>query len=157
MKHTRSEIEAELLRLAEENDGVLKPEAVVGAARHPDSPLHSQFTWDDSQAAEQYRLWQARQLIRVVVQLIPSAHGEVSERVFVSLHMDREQAGGGYRKLIAVMSNEQMRRALLEEALEEMERFQEKYARLKELAGVLAEMKKARTRARAKKPVAQMA
>jgi hypothetical protein len=39
---------------------------VVEAARDPNSPLHSAFTWDDAEAAEQYRLAQARVLLRRV-------------------------------------------------------------------------------------------
>jgi hypothetical protein len=41
-------------------------EAVVDAARDPTSPLHSYFEWNDTVAAEQYRLHQARSLIRAV-------------------------------------------------------------------------------------------
>lgn len=44
-------------------DGVLTPRAVVKDAKNPKSPLHSEFEWDDSAAAERYRLAQARDLI----------------------------------------------------------------------------------------------
>lgn len=47
-------------------DGVLTPSAVVDAARNPNSSMHAQFEWDDSEAAEAYRLQQARALIRRV-------------------------------------------------------------------------------------------
>jgi len=46
--------------------GVLYPADVVEAARNPNSAMHSQFEWDDSEAAEAYRLQQARALIRRV-------------------------------------------------------------------------------------------
>ena len=50
--------------------GALTPEAVVGAASDPAHPLHSQFNWDDVEAAEAWRRQQARILIarvRIVV------------------------------------------------------------------------------------------
>lgn len=49
-----------------ETDGRLVPEAVVEAAASPTSPLHRYFTWDDTEAAHEYRKQQARKLIRVV-------------------------------------------------------------------------------------------
>lgn len=46
-----------------EQDGRIRPGWVVEAARPDDSPLHGQFTWDDTVAAEAYRLAQAGRLI----------------------------------------------------------------------------------------------
>jgi hypothetical protein len=50
-----------------ERDGRLTPDDVVADAVNPDSPLHGEFEWDDSEAANRYRIVQARQLIRSVV------------------------------------------------------------------------------------------
>lgn len=47
-------------------DGLLRPEVVVAKASVEESPLHSFFLWDDSEAAHRFRLSQARQLIRTV-------------------------------------------------------------------------------------------
>ena len=46
--------------------GVLSPANVIEAARDPNSAMHGQFEWDDSEAAQAYRLQQARALIRRV-------------------------------------------------------------------------------------------
>ena len=51
-----------LIALAELHQGRITPEMVVDAARDPNSPLHSAFTWDDAQAAHEHRLAQARVL-----------------------------------------------------------------------------------------------
>lgn len=48
------EIARRLLEM--ENDGRLTPAEVLEEARNPESPLHDQFTWDDTEAAEKYRL-----------------------------------------------------------------------------------------------------
>ncbi|MEE4236521.1 MAG: hypothetical protein V2I51_07335 [Anderseniella sp.] len=55
---------AELNRLAKAGGGRITPSAIVEAARDEDSALHAYFEWDDSTAAEQYRLMQARELLR---------------------------------------------------------------------------------------------
>jgi hypothetical protein len=61
---TREEIVEALERIAKDDeDGGIAPEAVVEAARDVDSPLHDRFDWDDSSAAHQFRLEQARKLI----------------------------------------------------------------------------------------------
>ncbi len=65
----------ELERIAKDDeDGLVRPEAVVEAARDEESPLHRFFEWDNDEAAEQYRLYQARKLIvRVTVKVAASA------------------------------------------------------------------------------------
>ena len=125
----------ELNRLAAENGGVLKPERVVASASANESPLHKYFEWDDTKAAAEHRIQQARELIRVVVQYQGPPSESVLTRVFVSLTTDRRD--GGYRVMTDVMSDEVMRARLLRDALEEMRRFETKYAKLKELARVI--------------------
>ena len=132
-----------LRSIAAKNDWLLKPEDVVEAARPANSPLHTRFTWDDSDAAHQYRLEQARKLIRTTIQYIEVDGKDSSFRVFCSLTPDRENQGGGYRETTAVLSNRQWRNQLLNDAHAEMERFEQKYARLKELSGVIKEIRKA--------------
>lgn len=128
----------ELNRLAKSSGGLLQPEMVVEAARPESSPLHSRFEWDDTKAGHEYRIWQARQLIRVTVAIIGGEDQE-PERVWVSLKSDR-YGNKGYRKLVTVLSDEDMRQQLLEDAIEDMQTFREKYNRLKELAGVFEAM-----------------
>lgn len=134
---------SELRSIAAKNDGLLKPEDVVKAARPVDSPLHTRFTWDDSEAANQYRLEQARKLIRTTIQFIEVDGQDQSFRVFCSLTPDRENDGGGYRETVTVLSDRRYRNQLLADAQDEMKRFELKYARLKELSGVIKEIRKA--------------
>jgi hypothetical protein len=49
-----------------EKRGRLTPRDLVDAARDPSSPLHSEFEWDDGKAADDWRIEQARRLIRSV-------------------------------------------------------------------------------------------
>lgn len=58
----------ENIRLA--NEGKLRPADVVETSRPEEAALHPCFTWDDAIAAEQHRLWEARELIREVTVII---------------------------------------------------------------------------------------
>lgn len=105
-------IERKLLTgIAKKNGGVLTIDSVLDEARDESSPLHKHFEWDDSVAAEAHRRYQARVLIqRCRITLIKDEPVEI--RAFVSLQSDRE-TGGGYRLTTTVMSNDNMREALL--------------------------------------------
>jgi hypothetical protein len=135
-----SKVVAELKRIAQENGGVLQPETVVDEARPVSSPLHSRFEWDNTIAGQQYRIWQARQLIRVVVEVL--AGTDDATNVFVSLSTDREKESGGYRVMAHVLTDAQMRKQMLDDALAELRTFQEKYRRLKELVDVFAAIRR---------------
>ena len=132
---TKDRIEQELNEIMEEHDGVLHPAHVVAFAKDPQTALHSRFEWDDTAAAEQYRLVQARQLIRVYVEVAEDSVTEI--RAFVSLPSDRE-TGGGYRKTTTVMSDAERRAELIRTALRELATFKRKYAALQEFSKVFA-------------------
>lgn len=139
----KKDIISELSRIAAKSGGILKPELVIEEARRPSSPLHGRFTWADTEAAHLWRLEEARRLIRVTVQMIPNGSDE-PERIWVSLKQDQNKEGGGYRTLVSVLSDADLRKQLLNEALEDMKYFEEKYSHLKELAEVFASIKKLR-------------
>jgi hypothetical protein len=113
--------------LALERNGLIKPKAAVEwARRHPRSELYAALEWDDSVAAEQYRIQQVRSLIAIFIE---PTH---QTRQFVSLSIDRVE-GGGYRRIESVMNTPTLRQTLLEDALHEFSRAKEKYAMLEEL------------------------
>ncbi len=131
--------------LALKRRGTITPERVVEAARDPKSPLHSRFCWDDTEAAHQWRLQQARQLIRVCVSVLPGT--TVNERVFVSLARDAYKEGGGYRVTAEVLSDAELREEMLAEALKELDIFKQKYSRLSELSEIFSAIVKLKKRA----------
>lgn len=57
----------ELERIRNASGGKLATQEVVRWAAEPDSPLHACFTWDNEKAAQEFRLEEARSLIRSVV------------------------------------------------------------------------------------------
>lgn len=60
------EVKNRIDALADKNGGKITADEVLEDARNPSSPLHEQFEWDDSVAAELHRKEQARRLIRSV-------------------------------------------------------------------------------------------
>jgi len=66
-----------------ENDGRLTPDHVVFCAADKSSPLHDCFEWDDSVAGHQYRISQARDLIRRVVVIHKVEKTEVKAVAYV--------------------------------------------------------------------------
>jgi hypothetical protein len=130
-------IKQELIRLADEHGGMLRPEDVVREAERGESPLHAHFQWNNSVAAHEYRLQQARGLIRVSVEYLSSE--PIVSRVFVSLSMDR-YPGGGYRVTASVLENIDNRSLMLRDALAELRRVETKYRALTELANVFDAM-----------------
>lgn len=139
---TNPEVIDELKSLAEKNDGLLQPATVVEAATSKDSPLHRMFEWDDSEAGEKYRLIQARALITISVEYVPSGRKVRPQKVFVSLSSDRtNRNGGGYRTLVSVMSDKDKRQELIQDALKDMAHFEERYKSVKEVATVIEAMR----------------
>lgn len=74
----KKKVEARLKKLADLGGGRLTPDSVVEDAKSPRSPLHDWFEWDDTEAAHQWRLTQARELIRSVRVEVQTEHRTVS-------------------------------------------------------------------------------
>lgn len=100
--------------LADTNGGKVTPEQVLAAASEPSHPLHGRFTWNDSDAAHQHRLDQARSLIRSVRVDVRHMHFSVKAPAFV-----RDPSAGsapGYISIGRLRTDEdQSREAVLAE------------------------------------------
>jgi hypothetical protein len=67
-----------------ERDGGIQTEAILAEAKKKRSPLHSAFEWDDTVASHQYRLIQARQLVKALVVCLE----EGDEPAYVHIKVD---------------------------------------------------------------------
>ena len=124
------------------NGGMLKPDDVVKTAENPKHALHEYFEWNDSAAGHKYRLWQARELIRVSVTIIGDADDEPI-KAYWSFKEDRyNQSGGGYMAMVDVLTDTDRYDRMLSEAKQELDTFRKKYRALKELACVIKEIEK---------------
>ena len=131
-------IQGELQAIAEQNGGVLPAKEVVEFARNnPRSALHARFEWDDSVAAERYRIEQARAIIASVT-IVPAEGSRIVVRAWCNLPGDRASKNPAYRPTIDVMNDEEMRAQLLSDVLGELGRLRRKHQDLTELANVWA-------------------
>jgi len=112
--------------------GVLRPRDVVQYAKSPKTALHALFTWDDDEAATQWRLEEARRIIRASVVVLPQVDREV--RCYVALQNDRGQ--DSYRAVADVLSDDELRAQMLDEARAEWQGFYRRYRTLKELGAL---------------------
>ena len=140
------DVEKILREIADKHNGILRAEDVVNEAENPRHPLHDRFDWNDTSAAAQWRIHQARQIIRVTVTSASVGGKNVTMRAFVSLTPDREEDGGGYKPTLVVMRNKDDRAQLLADALAEFGRFEAKYRALEELAEVFDAAKRVRVK-----------
>lgn len=129
MTMTMKEV-ADRLEQLEQASGNLSPAAVVADAEEINSPLHDFFEWDDSAAAQQYRLSQARLLIRrvkieVTVRDVP---------MDVMRYVRDPDEAGSYSNIIRVRSDEDRSRRIV---IDEMERVSKAAKRARSVAAVL--------------------
>lgn len=120
----------------------LTPEVVVRDAKHKESPLHRAFEWDDSRAAQKYRLGQAGDLIRsiaVVVEASKPGDGSKNMRAFVNVET---KVGRHYTSLAVAMAEPELRKQVLQRAFRELQGWRERYEEYNELAAIFGAMDK---------------
>lgn len=117
-----------LQQIAEANEGHLKPEAVVTAAKNRRHPLHKHFEWDDQKAAQAYRLGQARHIIRAIA--IEDPEDMEDKPAFVSVS---DKGGRSYRSLGEIQSSARLQKLVLESAREDLKNFKRRYRRFEDL------------------------
>ena len=117
--------------------GELTTERVIVDARNPASPLHPLFEWSESEAAHQYRLVQARALIRaVIVRYRPAADAPARKVVaFVNVKDGDRQY---YTATAIALANPKQRAIVLRQAWEDFHALRRRYADLAEFAALFA-------------------
>lgn len=131
----------ELERIRVKHNGRLEPEWVVHNAKSPRNPMHDLFEWDDNVAAQNFRVDQARSVIRSVDVVVEEAPQMKPMRAFVSVVQERDRS---YTSVQHAMSDDDLRKQLIAQAYTELEAWQKRYAELIELADVFAAIDQAR-------------
>lgn len=131
------EVGEELERIRQEK-GTLVAADVLDAASDPGSPLHNAFEWDDTAAARQHRLNQARRLI-VSIRVLnsPTARPTVA---YVSVKTPDK--GRSYVPTIEAMSDEELQVRVLAEVRQAIEAIERRYASFTEIADLLQNIRK---------------
>ena len=101
-------------QIAAKNDArEVTPDMVVEEARHPDSPLHGCFDWNNDAAAEKWRKHTARLLIGSIMVNITVSEPEVV-RAFVNIKVEDE--GQAYCSIKDVMEDEEKMQIVIGQA-----------------------------------------
>ena len=128
----------ELKRIIESNGNRVDAHRIVEEAASPLNPLHEAFEWDDSVAAQEHRLWQARHLTgSLQFRTTLPDNRQVTGRVFVQISKPEGGQRKDYTLTTYALSQVDMRAEVLRTALLELAAFRRKYADLSELAQVI--------------------
>lgn len=121
---------------------ILEPPEVVKYARNnPQSELHKGFEWNDSKAAEQYRLQQARQIIYNIriIQVEDDVNVDVAKTVeyIPYTHLDTIS---GYKSTIEVYKNEEDYEQLKQQAYRDLLYWSKKYNNIVEFKQIFEDI-----------------
>jgi len=132
----------ETLERIEKRDGVVTKEAFLEESRPEDSPTHNMFEWDDTVAAEKYRLEQSRMIIADVVVTVERESKPRKVAGYVNVTLGKHNKAE-YNSIGVAMEDTEKRKAVLSNAFDELKTFENKYSEYQELAGVFAEAHRA--------------
>lgn len=131
--------------LLSEKRGRITPRELIEDGRKRESPLHDYFEWDDEFAASEYRVEQARYLLRSIT--IKREEDEKEIRAFHNVIIKSENVEErAYASVTRIMSEEELRNQLLAQALRELEAWQTKYEALQEFADLFLAIRLTRER-----------
>ena len=127
-----------LEEIRQAHDGFLDPHDVVDDARPNDAPLHPAFEWDDARAAEEHRRRQAAELIRSVRVVHQGDDQDEPDRREIAYVSVKPPEGGPPRYVTAAtaLSDEDLRRQVLDDAIRALEQLRARFGHLTELAEV---------------------
>lgn len=133
----------------EEKEGQVTRESFLEASRPDDAPTHALFEWDDSVAAERYRLDQSRHIINAL--RVVYVNNE-KEEVKVSAFVQTSPTGAStvYENIHDALKDEGKREIVLNRIRGELDAFINRNRNIEELADILEEAAE-RLRKRGKK------
>lgn len=129
----------EELERMEHKHGALTPAIVLEESRPTDSRLHNLFEWEDSAAAEHYRLMQARAILNnIVVVKIQQVTPPEPVRAYVNILPEDPAGERRYISMAKVLTTASYKQQMLHAALRDLMILRNKYRVLTELADVFA-------------------
>lgn len=160
LKQKHVKVVAAAVQELERENGKARPHDLLALARPASSPLHALFNWNNDEAAEKWRLHQAREFIRAVTVVYHEGEDEKwSGPAFVSVTTISEDAEGkeirdrGYMSVEKALSDPETRSQLLDEAIRQADYWKQKYRNLQELQPVVAAIEGVKAKVRKRQPV----
>ena len=120
-----------LLQL-ERDHGEITKSLVLDEARQKTSPLHVHFLWDDTAAAEHYRLDQAGLMIRSIKIIVKITGGEVVKTRLL-VNVKNQQGVRVYRSVSAVIADPDLCSQVINDAQEGLRAWKAKYTEYRKM------------------------
>lgn len=118
-------------------DKPLTPEQYVAAAKPARSPIHDTLEWNESAAAHQHRIHQARQVLRSIV-IVTDESQRVQPRAYHSVSLLTERgAHRAYLPQHIIWGREELAEQIVAEALQSLRSWDAKYSIYKDKLDVL--------------------
>ena len=132
-----------LYAIREKLGGHITPEAIVEEAADHNSPIHSEFEWDDSVAALEHRKETARTMTRSIQVIRKEAPNVVAREFEIQIVSNNEAEKKGtpmrcYRTTEDLLKDPVERDRLMSRAIKELAAFRNRYAGLSELVVVFS-------------------
>lgn len=112
-----------------ESEGRLSAKNLLDENRPEDAPLHGEFEWNDTEAAEKYREQQARHIINSLVVCHEKAEP-------VRAYFKIETTENTYQSINVIFQNSDKAARLFEIAMRELVSIKNKYSRIERLSKV---------------------
>lgn len=120
-------------------------EKIVELGEPENSPIHEQFTWDDSVAAHQHRLEEARHLVNHLVYVTgyDDEGKEETARAFHNVIVRNGETERGYVSDAVVWRNPKLAEQVIEAANRELAAWRDRYRSYSELASAVEKVDEA--------------
>lgn len=135
-RHVGAEAVMAAIVQLEDDEGGVTPSSLVDAARPPTAAIHDAFTWDDTKAAEQFRVVEARQMISglMIVQVVGEEEKEIGPAyVSVRIRKDEDEMEHRYMQLAVVQRNQDLSDQVVAEAKAGLRAWRRRYESLSEI------------------------
>ena len=144
------EVIAEILDIQKSKG--LTPEQIVEVASDEDNPLHDLFEWENSVAAKNWRLHQARILVNEIKVVVDTKEYYAFENVAVSVP-EANQGNSSqslanvvreYKPVVEILNNKDLRDQVIRAALNHLSYWENQNSKYEELAPIIKSAKKVR-------------
>jgi hypothetical protein len=128
--------------LVSKQGGSITSKEVLEDAKKTTSPLHGYFEWDDSVAAEKYRISQAGYLLRSIEVVITRPDGtEMQVRQYYSIKNETDEGTEQkYYTLGSVLNDAEKRKQVVATAYSEVKNWRERYGQYSEFDNIFGEI-----------------
>lgn len=130
--------------ISNKNGSSVTPQDLLDASRPEDTPLHNDFEWRNDIAAEEYRKYQARNIIHSLTIVVEhkddeNKNDESEVRAFFVIKENEKQS---YKPIKVIMQDENYEKQLYDSALKELIAIKNKYATIQKLKHIFDEIEK---------------